>query len=132
MLTLPSFHDGYLDGVLLSENKGAHLFVRTQENRRFTIVLKGLKALEISSFWSGNIIFDLILVSPEALTNETVQQAYPHCLSPEENQRRLEKAKEQKLSALEISSSYGAECTALFRDVHVLPDYVLPAFHRTT
>lgn len=128
MLTLPNLHDGFLDGVFLSEDKSAHLFVRTVAGERSTIVLKGIKAMNVTNFWAGNIIFDVTVVHPDRLSGEQIQHGYPY-LSKEDNQgvaAHVAKAQQQGLSALEITASYGAECTFLFASAEILPAYVFP------
>lgn len=127
MLTLPNLHDGFLDGVFLSEDKSAHLFVRTVAGERSTIVLKGIKAMNVTNFWAGNIILDVTVVHPERLSGVQIQNVYPY-LSKEDNQvaAQLSKAQQQGLFALEITPSYGAEGTFLFASAEILPAYVFP------
>src|SRR5579864_6838161 len=108
MIALPNFHDGFFDGLWTSENKGAHLFLRTSTGERSTIVLNEVERLSTSNFREGNIILDIVLVEPEKLTTAHIEQLYQ--LQPTEAelaQQLLGKAQRRGLLALEISSSYG-------------------------
>ena len=126
MSTLPNLHDGFLDGVWLSAEKGARFFVRTVAGERSTIILTDIAALNICGLRAGNIIFDLVLIAPDKLTVKDIEQAYDLKSGDIEMARQLlVKAQEQGLSGLEINPSYGAEGTAIFRDVATVPEHVL-------
>ena len=105
-----------------------HLFLRTVHGELLTIVLTGVQALRTSEFMAGNIVFDVVLVPPDALTVGHIAESY--LLQEGEAgsamaQLLWKKAKERGLSALEINSSHGAGCTVLFESVEVLPNHVL-------
>jgi hypothetical protein len=124
---LPDIHDGFFDGLLVSEEKTAHLFLRTCAGRRSTVVLKDVERMSVRNFMQGNIIFDVLLVEHANLTIAHIEQAYQ--LQPSQAelaQKLLEEAQRRKLLALEINPSYGAELTALFGAVQILPSHVLP------
>ena len=127
MIDLPDFHDGFLDGVWVSERKSVHLFLRTIRGERLTIVLSDVDRLSVSSFFQGNIILDAVLVNPSKLEIAHIEQLYwPHGeKAPEELvQHALRTAQEKGLWALEINPSYGAECTALFKWIELLSGHV--------
>jgi hypothetical protein len=127
MNLLPDIHDGFFDGLCVSEEKTAHLFLRTNAGQRSTVVLKDVERMSVSNFRQGNIIFDVVLVEPASLTIAHIEQV--HQLQPSQAelaQQLLEKAQQRRLLALEINPSYGAEFTALFGAVEILPTYVLP------
>ena len=127
MLNLPNLHDGFLDGLWLSEDKCVHLFVRTLTGKRSTIILREVAAINVLNFWAGNIIFDVVLVEPDDLTVENIQQVYPLQASEVEKAATLvAQAKQRRLSALEINPSYGAECAFLFASAEVFPNHILP------
>jgi len=125
MANLPDLHDGFFDGLWLSANdERACLFVRTEHGELSTIVLGNVEALNIRNVRAGNIIFDLVLTGPDALTVEHVERAYDLQREQKETGHRLlQKAQTLGLSALEMSTSYGAEGTALFRDLKVIPGH---------
>ena len=126
MTGLPSFHDGFFDGLWLSANKSVRLFVRTVSGERSTLVLTDVEALNISSLKAGNIIFDLVLIAPDKLSVEDITQVYdlqPH--EAEMARKLLNKAQGKSLSALEMSTSYGAEGKVLFRSIDAIPEHVL-------
>lgn len=127
MTSLPNLHDGFFDGVCLSADKRAHFFVRTADGERSTIRLTDVEALNICRLRAGNIIFDIVLISPEALTLEHIEQVYDLKRDDTEMARQLlRKARQQGLSALEINPSYGAEGTVLFRTVDTTREHILP------
>jgi hypothetical protein len=76
MTTLPNLHDGFFDGVWLSADKRARLFVRSVAGERSTIILSDVEALNICGLRAGNIIFDLVLIAPDKLTVQDIEQAY--------------------------------------------------------
>jgi len=124
--SIPDLHDGFFDGVWLSDKKCACLFVRTENGERSTILLTNVAALNIRNLRQGNIIFDVVLMAPDALSIEQVNQAHDLGHEREEMSRRLlEKAQQQRLCALVMSTSYGAEGTVLFQTAKVIPGHVL-------
>lgn len=126
MTTLPDLHDGFFDGVWLSADKRALFFVRTVAEERSTIILTAVEALSICGLRAGNIIFDLVLIAPDKLTVQDIERAYDLKSGDVETARRLlGKVQEQGLSGLQITSSYGAEGTAIFRAVSSVPEHVL-------
>jgi len=73
---LPDMHDGFFDGLWISENKSAYLFLRTYTGGRSTLVLKDVERIDVSNFKVGNIILDVVSVDPGELTVEHIQQLY--------------------------------------------------------
>jgi hypothetical protein len=127
MTGLPDLHDGFFDGLWFSANKSIRLFVRTVAGGRSTIVLTDVEALNINRLRAGNIIFELVLIAPDELTIEDMTQVYD--LKPEDEdmaRKLLSKAKERSLSALGMSTSYGAEGKVLFGAIDAIAEHVLP------
>jgi len=127
---IPNLHDGYFDGLWLSgnkENTGACLFVRAADGERYTLTLTGVVRLNIQDIRQGNIILDVLLIPPDILTVERVGQAYD--LEGEHDEamahRMFEKAQQERLCALEMSTSYGAYGTILFRAAAIVPGHIL-------
>lgn len=116
-MSTPDFHDGSFDGFLLRPDNEVYLFLRTEKHEPFTLALDGVEALAMSNVRSGNIIFDIQVTNGQDLTTDQMATVYE--VAPTEMNRRLgellSSAKERDLSMLEMSSSYGAECRALFR-----------------
>src|SRR6476661_6073280 len=104
MTTLPNLHDGFFDGVWVSADKRARFFVRTVTGERSTIILTDVDALNICGLRAGNIILELVLIAPDNLTLEQIEQAYD-LKSGDVNMARqlLGKTKEQGLCGLEIN-----------------------------
>jgi hypothetical protein len=125
-MELSDLHDGYFDGIWLAASDRAHLFLRTLSGSCSTLVLTGVAAANVTNLRTGNIIFDAVIVPTERLTSADVIEA--HQLQSTDSQvaeKALRKAQEMNLSALQISSSYGAECSFLFRSSQMLPNHVL-------
>ena len=98
----------------------------TVAGERSTIILTDVEALNICGLRAGNIIFDLVLIAPDKLTVQDIEQAYDlKSGEVEKASQLLHKAQQQGLSGLEINPSYGAEGTALFRAVATVPEHVL-------
>ena len=129
--SLPNLHDGFFDGLWLSDKKAACLFVRTVNGERSTILLSDVEALNIRNLRQGNIILDVMLIAPDALGVEQVNEAYA-LENEQENISHglLEKAQQKKLCALEMSTSYGAEGTVLFRTARVVPGHAMESAMR--
>jgi len=126
MTSLPNLHDGFFDGLWLSGDKQVYLFVRTVEGERSTIHLTEAEALNISGLRAGNIIFDVVLIPPDKLTIEDMNQVYDLKDSETESARQLlVKAQQQGLFALEINSSYGPQGMVLCVSISTLPGHVL-------
>jgi hypothetical protein len=121
----PDMHDGFFDGLWISENKSAHLFLRTDTGGRSTLVLKDVERIDLSNFKAGNIILDVVFFDSAELTAEHIQQLYKFSDSGKA-QQFLKEAQERGLRVLEVNPSYGADCTALFRTAEILPGHVLP------
>jgi hypothetical protein len=122
----PDLHDGFFDGVWLSADKGARLFVRTEAGERSTIVLGGVEALNISDLRAGNIIFDLVVIASDKLRAQHIEKAYDlKSGDVEMSHRLLSNAQQQGLIGIEINTSYGAEGIVLFRASETVPEHVL-------
>jgi len=125
-MTLPDLHDGYFDGIWVSDNKDARLFVRTPGSEKLTIVLTGVEALNINDVRQGNIIFDVVVATVESLSAQQVCLAYG--LDDQDNSQSSKlwnQAKTKGLSALEISTSYGAQGAALFMAGSTVTGHIL-------
>ncbi len=124
MIVIPDFHDG----LWISQQKVVRLFLRTRIGERSTVVLQDVERLSTSNVFVGNIILDVALVEPSKLTITHIEQVY----WPQEAkvdvgtaQKLLGTAQEKSLWALEITPSYGAEGTALFKTIEMSPGHVL-------
>ena len=73
---MPSFHDGSFDGVWIPAGKMAHLFLTTVDHKRFTVVLKGVKAMHLENVREGNIVFDVTLIDTGQLTESHIESLY--------------------------------------------------------
>jgi hypothetical protein len=118
---IPSFHDGSFDGLLIPAKNKAHLFLTTVDKRRFTVALDGVKSLHLSNVREGNIVFDVIVVDTDQLTEGHIESACE--LSDIDKDRQVAKllasARQEGLRMLEMTTSYGAEGVVLFKGIEL-------------
>jgi len=118
---LPNFHDGHFDGLWRGPNKLAKLFLRTVDQKSFSLELEGVQRLALTEVKEENIILDLVLRSADTLTSTDIESAYGLEAGSAQIQRALAAAKEEQLQILEINPSYGAEGTILFKAWKLAP-----------
>jgi hypothetical protein len=124
MMPLPSFHDGFLDGLWMAPEKKAHLFLRTASGERHTVILSGVEALVICNFKQGNIILDMVLVKSDEITTAHVQRLYEFATGDRaapKLQSLLDSIRERGLIVVEINPSYGADCLILCQTAELQP-----------
>ena len=116
MNDMPDFHDGFFDGLRISDPKMVHVFLRTADKRPFTLVLHGVKLMNVSNVRQGNIILDLVLLNAQQVTAAHIEELYEvvGVQRIEQVERLLASARQEGLSVLDMSASYGAEGIALF------------------
>jgi hypothetical protein len=120
MSSLPDFHDGFVDGVLLSKSD-ARILLRTVNGDRFTLILNELEALRVDDFRKGNIVFEVVFLMPRQLDSSFVFEVYGYS---DEGKRTFvlgewaEKAAQKVLTAIEITPSYGCTILAIFKSHH--------------
>jgi hypothetical protein len=123
---IPDFHDGFLDGLFVS-NRQARIFVRTVREENFTIILREMERLHAENFRQGNIVFSVDFLEPEQVTVDHVGEAYYHGQVPPEFVLSdwMEKAKQKGLKAVEISTSYGCSALAFFKSYELVEGHVI-------
>lgn len=129
-MNLPDFHDGFFDGFYVAGNKALRLFLRTQDEKRYTLLLGGVEAVKITGARRGNIILDISLLKTEQLTASLMEELYdipPGVGSEEKLAKLLESARGGALQCLELAPSYGAECVVLFKSAEIEDDHRPPA-----
>jgi hypothetical protein len=126
MTGLADFHDGYVDGVLLSPS-GARILLRTVEEGKFTLVLSRLEALRVNDLKKGNIIFEVKLLQLREIEASFVFEVHEYS---DEHKKTfvldewVEKAAKKGLAALEITPSYGCSILAIFNGYTLLDGHV--------
>lgn len=120
-MNIPSFHDGYFDGLWIGSSRVVHIFLRTQAGEAFVLVLQGVDALKISEVRRGNIIFDVDSRGPQHLTCADMEELYDVGIDTTEAKALLKAKSEQGLQLLEISASYGAQGLILFQTCEIGP-----------
>jgi hypothetical protein len=116
------FHDGYLEGLWI-DGTTVHVYLCTLEKQGFTAVAQGVVALAATGFRAGNLIFEVLLHSPEEVALCDIAEVYnlPNGSAGElQTKRELEKARQEGLTLLEINPSYGASCLILAHSVELL------------
>ncbi len=105
-------------------DKRARFFVRTVTGECSTIILTDVDALNICGLRAGNIILELVLIAPDNLTLEQIEQAYD-LKSGDVNMARqlLGKAKEQGLCPRQRSPLTVTQ--ARFRTAATVPEMLL-------
>lgn len=124
----PNFHDGYINGVLVAE-ESASIFLRTVSSEKFTIVLHGVKSLVMNDFRQGNIILDLEWVDAVNVSDSAILDYYsmPEGEVAVLRERWINEIKGRQLQAIEISPSYGADLTAIFREREIISGFSGPS-----
>jgi hypothetical protein len=123
---IPDFHDGFFDGLWISDQKRIHVFLRAADKKPFTLILHGAMLLNASNVKQANIILDLVVLDAEHITAEHIGKLYELGAQREEKIEQFwASAQHEGLNVLELSSSYGADCIALFRRAELLAKHVL-------
>ncbi|QWT21269.1 hypothetical protein KPL74_04540 [Bacillus sp. NP157] len=118
MDSIPPLHDGHLTGLLVKDQE-ARIFVQTAAGAPFTLILSGVKRLNVDGFAEGNIILDCeVSASTDIATDILV--ALNHGGAREEH---LEKLRALVASGgyqlFSIAPSYGAWVVALIKGITV-------------
>jgi hypothetical protein len=114
-MNVSNFHDGRFDGFWIAANEVVHLFLRTQDGERFTLILRGIERLRLDEIKEGNIILDLVFRDADSLTKSDIEELYDVDADSPQIVGLLKKARERGLRALEINPSYGALGVFLFQ-----------------
>jgi hypothetical protein len=122
----PNFHDGHVDGVF-NNGSEVHVFLRDVSGEKFTLVLRGVEALQIMNFKQKNVILNVELLAPADLEPAEVREIYQY---KDEDLRGstwdewIQKADQRALQAISISSSYGCKLIATVKHVEYLRGYL--------
>lgn len=122
---LPSFHDGYLSGIVLKQ-KDAVVNLQRSDGSQYELTLCGLKSLQVENFRDGNIVFCLEVITgtaPNAVVrDEAMRRLFPapHPSAAANYQQAYAAFIESQLANLArgeavlviIRSSYGADLMA--------------------
>lgn len=112
----PSFHDARLSGFVLLPTRRCSLFVTTEDDKSYRIVLLGVERLRADDFREGNIILDLTVQSGQAVEKADVLFA----LSMDDENRHpdffnsiMERIHRSELLLVQINPSYGCVFSCL-------------------
>ena len=115
------FHDGFFEGFWI-DGTTVHVYLSTLEKERFTVVTEGVVAVAANGFRAGNIVFDVVSRDHEEITVRDIEELYDLREGPagdSQGMRQLGKAKQERLTLLEITPSYGGSCMILAHSVDV-------------
>jgi hypothetical protein len=115
-------HDGDLEGVWVDQST-AYVFLSTVMKERFAVVADGVVALTVTNFKQGNLIFEVSVRGHEELTMDDIAALYGlrEGKDGEEQAAKLQvKARQERLSILEIIPSYGATCLLLAHSIKII------------
>jgi hypothetical protein len=122
------FHDGFLDGLWI-DGDTAQLYLRTAEGRRFVATSNGVVALDASGFRAGNIVLSVSTRNHDEIDLRDIRSLYDLRDGPEGEEQSvnlLAKARNEKLTVLEVTPSYGACCLVLTKSVEIRPELIEP------
>jgi hypothetical protein len=117
-----NFHDGVLEGVWVDDST-AYVFLSTLMKERFAVVAEGIVALTVTNFKKGNLIFEVVARGHEELTMDDIAALYDlreGKEGEEQSAKLLAKARQERLSILDISPSYGATCLLLAHSIKII------------
>lgn len=128
---IPSFHDGLLTGISVSE-KCAVLFVTRVDDTRWRLDLEGVSGLRADDFRQGNIISHLEVISGVPPRRDWLEELFggPHpSAAPEYHDkhrdcldRMTRSVQSGEASLLVVTPSYGCELLALCASVRAEPE----------
>ena len=110
--------------MLVAEGS-ASIFLRSVRSEKFT-VLRGVKSLVMNDFRQGNIILDLEWADAMNISDNAILDYYwtPRGEAAVLRQRWIKEVKGRQLRAIEISPSYGANLTAIFREREIISGFL--------
>ncbi len=115
------FHDGDFEGLWI-RGETVHVYLRTAENKHFEAVANGVAALGANGFRKGNIVLSVSTRSHAEIVLADIRELYDLRDGPEgrvQAENLLAKARQEKLTLLEVLPSYGATCLVLAESVDV-------------
>ena len=123
MIGYTEFHDGQLEGLWLNRDI-LHVFLSTEQNTHFVLLLRDVVALTAGTFSKQNIIFEVQVKDHQEVTLQDVRDVY-EIQTVQGNEDReanlLGKIHTEKLVYLLIDPSCGANCLALGRSAELVP-----------
>lgn len=128
MKSFERFHDGFLDGLLISSTT-VRVFLSTNGKEEFILEVRGVLSLKADGFRQGNIIFEVLERDGDDLNLGHMIHFFDFN-DEADAQRKLESAREKNLVVLEINPSYGASCTILAESVELLARPLLTSTKR--
>jgi hypothetical protein len=116
------FHDGYFEGLWI-DGTTVHVYLSTLEKERFIAVAEGTVALAAGGFRLGNLVFDVVTRDRDEIVLRDIEELYSLQDGPAgeaQGDRLLSKARQEGMTLLETTSSYGATCMVLANSVGLL------------
>lgn len=116
------FHDGHFEGLWIDDTT-VHVYLRTVEKKRFTVVAEGVVALGAGWLREGNIILNAAIRRANEILFHDVAEVFElenDSAGETQTTRELEKAQQKGLILLRVNPSYGATCLVLAQSVELL------------
>ena len=119
-MKFPNFHDGFFDGLWIAPNKIVHFFLRTVDDRTFTLTFLGVQAMCMSAVKEGNIILDLVFRDAPQITLADVEEVHDLGANSKLGPTMLTSIhNHSQLHIMELNPSYGAQGLILFESYEV-------------
>jgi hypothetical protein len=113
------FHDGYLDGILLTPLNELVLMCRDFEKTSWRVLTGEVCRLRADNFLHGNIIFDINIYEINSCPLNLIKKLmmYNEAESEKYLLQNVKDFKRKKLCLLELTSSYGCDLLALVEGI---------------
>ena len=117
----PRLHDGFLEGIIVKENKSATLTLRDVTGVQYELELGAVEHLCANDFREGNIILDLMVERGKncdvsllrTLLGDKHSESHPGFLVA-----LLQRIEAEDLALVSIDPSYGCSFLALCRTIN--------------
>lgn len=112
-----SFHDGSLDGIVLGDDRDCSLLLRTVDNKRYTLFIRGVRLMRADEFKEGNIILDATEYAADSAPFEAIGKLV-YVLNGSEDHPDITRERERMIRSeervIQISPSYGCALVASY------------------
>jgi len=116
-MSIPSFHDGHLNGIVLRPNQQCLLLLSDVTGAEYQFILDGVEHFRAENFRQGNIVLDLTVrdqnVDEEDLLFVLFLDRPPD--SKKGIESNLSRIQSGELHLIQLAPSYGCELAILCR-----------------
>jgi hypothetical protein len=118
-IVTPHLHHALLKKFELLDNNMVALSIDATDKNRYEVLLSGVNKLRVNNFLEGNIIFDMVIYINCLNNTELLQKLYGLDSDNQYFPKILENIKNNKLSLIQITPSYGCEMLVLCSDIKI-------------